>query len=74
MDGSLIDFATGEEVPARRVLEETAAWAGVAPDFPERNVAQRQRAMLDGGASLRDVYESIVEETHGTYGRAATHA
>jgi carboxylate-amine ligase len=71
MDGRLIDLATGEEVPARKVLEQTAAWAGVAPDFPERNGAQRQRAMLDEGASLRDVYGSIVEETQRTYGRTA---
>jgi glutamate---cysteine ligase / carboxylate-amine ligase len=69
MDGTLIDFATGVLVPTRDVLERTAAWAGVAPAFPECNGAQRQRAMLTGGASLRDVYGSIVEETQRTYGR-----
>ncbi|MCW2990233.1 MAG: glutamate--cysteine ligase, partial [Solirubrobacterales bacterium] len=74
MDGALIDFATGEEVPAREALERTAAWAGIEPAFPERNAAQRQRAMLDEGASLRDVYASIVEETQRTYGRTAPDA
>jgi carboxylate-amine ligase len=74
MDGKLIDFVTGEEVPAREALERAAAWAGVDPAFPERNAAQRQRAMLSGGASLRDVYASIVEETQRTYGRAAAGA
>lgn len=71
MDASFIDFATGEQVPARAALERTAAWAGVEPAFPERNGAQRQRAMLAEGAALRDVYASIVAETQRTYGRAA---
>jgi carboxylate-amine ligase len=69
MDGKFIDFATGEEVPARQVLERTAAWAGVDLALPERNSAQRQRALLDGGASIHDVYASVVEETQSTYGR-----
>jgi carboxylate-amine ligase len=72
MDGSLIDFATGEEVAARAVLEQTAEWAGVDLAFPERNGAQRQKALLDRGASLRDVYAAVVEETRSTYGRADT--
>lgn len=72
MDGSLIDFATGDEVPAREALERTAEWAGVELAFPERNPAQRQRELLANGATLRDVYASIVEETMRTYGRAAT--
>ncbi|MCW2989807.1 MAG: glutamate--cysteine ligase [Solirubrobacterales bacterium] len=69
MDGKLIDSITGDEVPAREALERTAAWAGVDLTFPERNAAQRQRAMLNEGASLRDAYASIVEETQRTYGR-----
>jgi len=71
MDASFIDFATGELVPAREALERAAAWAGVDPSFPERNGAQRQRAMIAEGASLRDAYASIVDETQRTYGRAA---
>jgi carboxylate-amine ligase len=72
MDGSFIDFAAGEEVPARAVLERTAEWAGVDLAFPDRNGAQRQRALLEGGMSLREVYASTVEETQSTYGRADT--
>lgn len=74
MDGKLIDFATGEEVPAREALERTAAWAGVDLALPERNSAQRQRELLAGGLTLRDVYAAVVEETQSTYGRAATTA
>jgi len=74
MDGSHIDLATGEEVAVREVLERTAQWAGVSPAFPERNGAQRQRAMLADGATLRQIYETTVEETERTYGRAAAAA
>jgi len=74
MDGRLIDFAAGEEVGMREALERTAEWAGVEPRFPERNSAQRQRALVTDGASLPDVYASVVEETQRTYGRAATTA
>jgi carboxylate-amine ligase len=74
MDGRLIDFATREEVPARAALEQAAAWAGVDLALPERNAAQRQRAALSAGASLRDVYDALVQETQRTYGRAAATA
>jgi carboxylate-amine ligase len=81
MDGRLIDFgahtpgargSAAQEVPARAALERTAEWAGVDLALPERNGAQRQRAALAEGASLRDVYADLVEETRRTYGRAAT--
>jgi carboxylate-amine ligase len=71
MDGSLIDFATGEQVPAREALERTAAWAGHDLAFPERNGAQRQRALLAGGATLSETYGHVVKETQDSYGRAA---
>jgi carboxylate-amine ligase len=74
MDGALIDFATAEEVPAREALERTAAWAGVDLALPERNSAQRQRESLAGGATMRDVYAAVVEETQRTYGRATAAA
>jgi carboxylate-amine ligase len=69
MDASFIDFATGEQVPAREALERAAAWAGVQLALPERNGAQRQRALIAEGASLREAYAAIVAETRGTYGR-----
>lgn len=74
LDGALIDLASGEEVPARAVLESTAEWAGVDLRLPERNGAQRQRALLSEGASLREVYAALVDETQRTYGRAAATA
>ncbi len=74
MDGHLIDFAAREEVPMREALERTAEWAGVELQLPERNAAQRQRDLVAGGASLPDVYASIVQETQRTYGSAATTA
>jgi carboxylate-amine ligase len=71
MDGKQIDFAAGgEEIPAREALERLAAWAGHDLALPERNGAQRQRAMIADGAALPDVYASIVEEARNTYGRA----
>jgi len=74
MEGNQIDFAAGVEIPAREALERTAEWAGVDLALPERNGAQRQRDALAEGGSLHDVYASIVDETHQTYGRAATSA
>jgi carboxylate-amine ligase len=74
MDGLQIDFETAEEVPAREMLERTAAWAGVDLALPERTGAQRQRAALAAGASLREVYSAVVDETQKSYGRAATSA
>ena len=71
MEGTFVDFAAVEEVPAREALERLATWAEHDLRFPEQTAAQRQRAMLHGGASLREVYASIVEETQRTYGRAA---
>jgi carboxylate-amine ligase len=72
MDGSLIDLASGEQIPAREVLERTAQWAGVDLALPERTSAQRQRELLADGASIPDVYAAVVGETQRTYGRAAT--
>jgi carboxylate-amine ligase len=71
MDGSFIDLETGDVVSARATLERTAEWAGAELAFPERNGAQRQRAAFADGASLQEVYASIVEETRSTYGRHA---
>ncbi len=70
MDGRMIDLDTLEEVPARSALEALAAWAGHDLVLPEQTSAQRQRALLAQGATLRDVYAATVEETRRTYGRA----
>jgi len=74
MDGSFIDFDAGREMPAREWLERTAEWAGCDLRLPERNGAQRQRDQIAAGASPREVYASLVDETRRTYGRAAATA
>jgi carboxylate-amine ligase len=77
MDGRLLDLRpdgggwSASEEPARAALERLAAWAGHDLGLPARTGAQRQRAALAGGASLRDVYASVVEEGHATYGLPA---
>jgi glutamate---cysteine ligase / carboxylate-amine ligase len=35
--------------------------------LPERNASQRQRAMIESGASIREVYDTVVRETRETY-------
>ena len=37
------------------------------PALPERNGAQRQRAALEAGASIEEVYAAEVAETQRTY-------
>jgi glutamate---cysteine ligase / carboxylate-amine ligase len=74
LDGRLIDLERGEEYPARAALERLAAWTepvrselGIAFSFPERNGAQRQRAMIEAGASREEVFGAAVAETQTTY-------
>jgi len=74
MDGLLIDLTHGEEQLARDVLEGLIAWTapmrgelGVELTFPERNGAQRQRAMIEAGATREDVFAATVRETRQTY-------
>jgi carboxylate-amine ligase len=35
--------------------------------LPERNASQRQRAMIESGASIQEVYDTMVRETRETY-------
>ncbi len=74
LDGRLIDLERGEEYPARAVIERLGAWTapiraelGIDPVFPERNGAQRQRAMIEAGATREEVFASSVDETRETY-------
>jgi len=75
LDGRMIDFDRGEEYPSAAIVDRLLKWTAPVrdsePSFPDRNGAQRQRAMHEDGAPLRDVYASIVEETKSSYGRAA---
>jgi carboxylate-amine ligase len=74
LDGRLIDLRGGEEYPAREAIERLARWTepmrtelGIELSFPERNGAQRQRQMIDAGASREEVFAASVAETRQTY-------
>jgi carboxylate-amine ligase len=79
LDGWLIDLERGEEHPAREAIERLAAWTapiraelGIDPVFPERNGAQRQRRMIEAGATREEVYAASVQETRQTYSEEVT--
>jgi glutamate---cysteine ligase / carboxylate-amine ligase len=74
LDGRLIDLERGEEYPARAAIERLAAWSepmrgelGIELTFPERNGAQRQRRMIEGGATREEVFAASVAETQESY-------
>jgi carboxylate-amine ligase len=74
LDGRLIDLEAGEEFEARAAIERLAAWSepvrrefGIDFAFPERNGSQRQRAMIEAGASREEVFAASVAETARTY-------
>ena len=74
LDGRLIDLASGDEYPARAAIDRLATWSapmraelGIEFAFPERNGAQRQRQMIEAGASREEVFAASVGETRQTY-------
>ena len=74
LDGRLIDLDRGEEYPAREAIDRLASWTapvhsefGIDLAFPDRNGAQRQRRMIEAGASRGEVFAAAVEETRETY-------
>ena len=80
LDGRLIDLERGEEYPAREAIERLLAVdradarrarASSSP-FPERNGAQRQRAMIEAGATREEVFAASVSETRQTYSQEVT--
>jgi glutamate---cysteine ligase / carboxylate-amine ligase len=69
LSGELIDFASGESVPARARLERLLEWVRPVAEelgaaewlaIPERNAAERQIARHDEGASTREIFEEQV--------------
>lgn len=79
LDGRLIDLERGEEYPARGAIERLLAWTapvrgelGIEPAFPEHNGAQRQRRMIEAGASREEVFAASVAETRHTYAQEVT--
>jgi carboxylate-amine ligase len=68
-DGRLLDLEAKriEEFPAAEALDRLKAWTGADVTLPELNGAQRQRRMIEAGASPFEVYSSQVEETRTTH-------
>ena len=68
-DGRLLDLEAPriEEYPASEAIDRLKAWTGADVTFPELNGAQRQRRMIDAGASPYEVFRQCVEETRATY-------
>jgi glutamate---cysteine ligase / carboxylate-amine ligase len=64
-DGKLLDLEAEriEEYPASEALDRLKAWTGSDVMLPELNGAQRQRRLIDTGASPFEVYAKTVEET-----------
>jgi carboxylate-amine ligase len=74
LDGKMVDFDSGQEYPSAAIVERLAAWTapvrgelGVDLAFPERNGAQRQRAMIEAGRSREEIFAESVRETRQTY-------
>jgi carboxylate-amine ligase len=74
MDGKMIDFGRGEEVPTRAEIERILEWTAPARDalgldasIQEPNGAQRAHRELESGASIEEVYREAVAETKRTY-------
>jgi carboxylate-amine ligase len=74
MDGRMIDFERGAEIPTREALERLLDWTeparkllGIEVAIPEANGAQRAYAALSGGAGVEEVYRESVAETQRTY-------
>ncbi|HYM44646.1 MAG TPA: YbdK family carboxylate-amine ligase [Solirubrobacteraceae bacterium] len=79
LDGRLLDLEREREYPAREAIERLAAWTapiraetGVELSFPERNGAQRQRRMIEAGATREEVFAAAVTETRQTYSQEVT--
>jgi carboxylate-amine ligase len=79
LDGRLIDLHEAEEYPARDAIERLLEWTapvrgelGIDLSFPERNGAQRQRQLIESGATREEVFAASVAETLQTYSQEVT--
>jgi glutamate---cysteine ligase / carboxylate-amine ligase len=78
LDGKLIDLERAVERPAQEAVERLLAWTapvrgelGIEVALPECNGAQRQRRLLESGASMVEIYAATVRETRETYAQEA---
>jgi carboxylate-amine ligase len=69
LDGKLLDLEAEriDEFPASETLDRLRSWAGAEVALPELNGAQRQRRLIDAGASPSEVYAECLRETQSTY-------
>jgi carboxylate-amine ligase len=74
LDGKMIDFEAREEYPTAAAIDRLLAWTepvrrehGLDVVLPDRNSAQRQRALIAEGLPMRDVFAETVRETQATY-------
>ncbi|HYX78734.1 MAG TPA: glutamate--cysteine ligase, partial [Solirubrobacterales bacterium] len=74
MDGKMIDFERGEEVPTRAEIERILEWTaparealGLDASIQEPNGAQRARRELEAGTSIEEIYREAAAETKRTY-------
>jgi carboxylate-amine ligase len=79
LEGQLIDLGAAREYPGREAIERLLAWTApvraelaIDPGFPERNGAQRQRQMVDAGATREEVFAASVGETRESYPEEVT--
>jgi carboxylate-amine ligase len=77
-EGRLIDFRGGREVETVRALEETLEWTtdareglGIEVDLPDRNGAQRARAILADRGSIFETYREMTADVERTYAPSA---
>jgi len=74
LDGRMIDFARGAEVPTMQVAEDLVEWTapareqlGIGAPTIGPNGAQRSRQMLEDGATIEEIYRAAVELTANTF-------
>ena len=77
LDGEMLDLERGEPYPAAEVVNRLLDWTaparaelGIEVSLPALNGAQRQRRLIDAGAGMKEIYESLVAETQDTYAGA----
>jgi carboxylate-amine ligase len=69
LDGRMLDLEAPviEEYPSGEILDRLRAWTGADVVLPEMNGAQRQRRLIDAGATPAEVYAECLRETQATY-------
>ena len=70
----LVDRRRGRQYPAREAIDRLSSWTapvraelGIELGFGELNGAQRQRQLIEAGATREEVFAATVEETRHSY-------